>query len=59
MDLLHVYVQILGNNKLAISLTEKIITEPNSAFKNAGFLNTKNTKKEFETSFNDTRKLQQ
>ena len=53
------YVQILGNNKVVISLAEKIITEPNSAFKNTGFLTAKNTKKEFETSFNDTRKLQQ
>ena len=49
----------LGNNKLVISPTEKIRTEPNIEFNNAGFLDVNNTKTEFETSFNDTRKLQQ
>ena len=56
---MHAYVQILGNNKLVISPTEKITTEPATGFDNAGFLDAKNTKTEFETSFNDTRKLQQ
>ena len=56
---MHTYVQILGNNKLVISATEKIITQPENGFENAGFLDAKNTKTEFETSFNDTRKLQQ
>ena len=56
---MHMYVQFLGNNKLVISPTEKIITEPASGFDNAGFLDAKNTKTEFETSFNNARKLQQ
>ena len=56
---MHTYVQFLGNNKLVISPTEKIVTEPTSGFDNAGFLDAKNTKTEFETSFNNTRKLQQ
>ena len=53
------YVQFLANNKLVIPPTEKIITEPATGFDNAGFLDAKNTKTEFETSFNNTRKLQQ
>ena len=40
-----------------MSPIKEIIVEPYAGFKNTGFLDVHNTKTEFETSFNDPRKL--
>ena len=42
-----------------MSPTKETTTEPSDVFKNASFLDNLNAKTEFETSFNNTRKLHQ
>ena len=48
---------LLGAHNSVMSPIKEIIAESPNGFKNTGFLDVCKTKTEFETSFNDSRKL--